>query len=119
MAPAFTDGWDTATVDSWDFCASLQFWEQLEKDAKALGLPDRCLYALSDAAQGLKVRNATYRTIAEISEQVASRDLKALVESGLLLAHGMKRGRFYSASEALVKRQRQAQVPRRSDDPYE
>ena len=32
---------------------------------------------------------------------MASRDLRAMAEAGLLVAHGEKRGRFYTASDAL------------------
>jgi hypothetical protein len=35
---------------------------------------------------------------AEVSEQVASRDLKELVEKGLLIARGETRGRIYDGS---------------------
>ncbi|MFL6416922.1 MAG: hypothetical protein ACJ74Y_14760 [Bryobacteraceae bacterium] len=48
------------------------------------GLPERVIYALSDATMGYKVRNSTYRGIAEIADAVASRDFKLLVDHGLL-----------------------------------
>ena len=38
---------------------------------------------------------------AEISQPVASRDLQLLVESGLLIPAGEKRGRLYIASDLL------------------
>jgi hypothetical protein len=59
------------------------------------------IYALSDATFGHKVRNASYRPVAEASETLASRDLKLLVEAGLLIPAGEKRGRIYVASEKL------------------
>ena len=43
---------------------------------------------LVDAAVGLKVRNASYRHIADISDNLASRDFKALVDLGYLKATG-------------------------------
>jgi hypothetical protein len=61
------------------------------------------MLALSDAAFGFRVRNATYRTAAEISDPLASRDLRALVDAGLLVPHGERRGRHYVASEWLLQ----------------
>jgi len=74
-----------------------RLWDALEIELKARGLPDRMLLALSDAAIGYKVRNALYRKTAEISELTASRDLKVMVDQGLLEPKGEKRGRFYLA----------------------
>lgn len=95
-----------------------RFWEEMETFTSAAGLPERTLNALSDAAQGLKVRNATYRTIAEVSDQVASRDLKALVETGFLTSHGAKRGRFYTASDRLLLIRHQTRQQPIDDDPF-
>jgi Fic family protein len=94
-------------------------WVVLEVECRERGLPERMLYALSDAAQGLRVRNATYRPIAEISEGLASRDLKALVEQGFLIPKGERRGRFYVASERLAKLRAETRESRRVEDPYE
>jgi hypothetical protein len=59
--------------------------------------------ALVDAAVGLRVRNATYRSWAEVSENLASRDLKALVDAGFLIPKGERRGRWYERSESLAR----------------
>ncbi len=88
------------------------------RQRKAHGLPERTLHALSDAAYGLKVRNATYGTIAEVSDQVATRDLEALVEMGFLVAHGAKRGRYYTASDRVLLIQCRIRKPPREDDPF-
>lgn len=93
-------------------------WDLLEIESQRRGLPERTLYALSDAAQGLRVRNATYRPIAEISEGLATRDLKVLVEQGLLVPSGEKRGRFYVASELLSRLRARTRETRRLEDPY-
>ena len=61
-------------------------------------LPERTFYALADTTQGFRLVNSRYRTIAEISQNLASRDLAHLCELGLLEAHGERRGRFYTAS---------------------
>jgi Fic family protein len=76
-------------------------WSELESMILALQLPTRVIYALSDATFGYKIRNATYRTVAEITDNLASRDLKLLVEAGLLIPAGEKRGRVYVASDRL------------------
>jgi len=74
--------------------------------------------ALSDAAFGLRVKNSTYRSAAEITENVASRDLKELVDAGFLISTGEKRGRYYEAS-ALVKSIRErSREPRANIDPF-
>ncbi|MCY3914111.1 MAG: Fic family protein [Chloroflexi bacterium] len=75
--------------------------EVLELELSRRRLPERSVFALWDAAQGFRVRNATYRELAEVSLVVAGRDLKALSDSGLLVAQGQARGRYYVASNAL------------------
>lgn len=79
-----------------------RLWHELEILAKERSLPERALVALFDAANRWKVRNATYRKAAEISENLASRDLKMLADQKLLLPKGEKRGRYYVASERLL-----------------
>jgi Fic family protein len=76
-------------------------WDELEIIVQSRGLPSRVIYALSDATFGFRIRNATYRSVAEISQPLASRDLQLLVESGLLIPAGEKRGRRYIASDML------------------
>lgn len=63
-----------------------------------IGLHERMALALLEAAFGRRVRNASYRVSAEISNNLASRDLKQLVDLRLLEAHGEKRGRHYLAA---------------------
>lgn len=75
-----------------------KLWDELEREIEKRSLPDRVIGALADAAMGFRVRSATYRHFAEVSKVVASRDLRALVESGLLIASGERRGRTYRAS---------------------
>ena len=83
---------------------SEELWVALDGLARRHALPERAIAAMFDAAQGLRVRNATYRAMQEeeeISEQAAGRDLRGLVEAGLLVPSGEKRGRFYTASPDL------------------
>ncbi len=79
-----------------------KIWTSMELEIKKRGLPDRMIFPLADAALRLRVRNSSYRRIAEISENLASRDLKQLVEEDLLVAIGENRGRVYAASPNLL-----------------
>jgi Fic family protein len=79
-----------------------KLWDMLEHETTVKGLPARTIPALGEAAMGLKIRNATYRKSADISDNVASRDLKMLSDIGLLVPEGEKRGRHYVASAALL-----------------
>ena len=96
-----------------------KLWDTLEQEVSRCGLPDRVLYALADAASGWRVRNATYRPVAEVSDQLAGRDLRLAVNAGLLIAQGEKRGRYYVASDRLKQIRVQTREPRPAlDDPF-
>lgn len=102
---------------------SEQLWIALDKLAQERRLPERAINALFDAALGLRVRNATYRAMNndEISDAAAGRDLKALVERGLLEPHGERRGRHYTGTPELwaVWAEIKSQRSRRDDaDPF-
>lgn len=103
-----------------------QLWERLERLVKAHGLQERTVMALSDAALGMRVRRATYRAMfeqqdEEMSEQTASRDLRQLVDAGLLIPEGEKRGRFYVAGPEVRRIRREivdARNARDDSDPF-
>lgn len=80
-----------------------------------------------DASYGLRLRRRNYRTSVEavtgeeISDLTASRDLKAMVDAGLLSAVGERRGRYYVAGDEVVALRaevRDARAPRVADDPF-
>jgi Fic family protein len=96
-----------------------KLWDALEQEILKRKLNERMMIALSDAAIGLYVRNSTYRSAAEISDAVAQRDLKALVDEGLLLARGQKRGRVYARSPLLARLQESIREPRKIEDPFQ
>lgn len=73
-------------------------WDELEGMLKSKRLPPRAITAVTDAAFGYRVRNSSYSAMAEISEQVGNLELRALAKSGLLLAQGETRGRYYVAA---------------------
>lgn len=78
-----------------------RLWDELESELRRKRLPERGIFALYDAAIGRKVRSPQYRVAAEVSNVVASRDFKALVDAGFLIPKGERRGRYYVASELL------------------
>ncbi len=87
---------------------SEQIWQRLEHLAQQHRLHPRTMAALFDAAIGLRVRNASYRSVLEdwgetISNQVATSDLRAMVQEGLLEPRGKKRGTFYVATSQVVE----------------
>jgi len=97
-----------------------RIWVELERTAVQHQLPERVIYPLFDAALGLRVRRGTYiATLAdsgdEISDQTASRDFKALVDAGLLIPHGEKRGRSYEGSDVVRGIMNRA-IPREARD---
>jgi len=81
-----------------------------------------------DVAYGLRIRRGSYQTSVkavageEISEQTASRDLKAMVDRGLLEAVGERRARYYLAGSepsGLRKGIVAARPPQTPEDPFE
>lgn len=100
---------------------------ELERLVARHGLPERTLEALFDATSGLRVRRAVYRAILTgqsddaVSEQTATRDLQSLAGKGLLVAHGERRGRFYTAGPELAairERVIRNRDPRDDSDPF-
>jgi Fic family protein len=91
----------------WRISATEELWGRCEAIVASEGLPSRAVGPLSDAAQGRRIRNTTYRHIVadaegdQISDQSAGLDLKRLVASGLLESQGETRGRYYTASRSL------------------
>lgn len=95
-----------------------RLWTEVEGVTHELGLPDRMVQPLADAATGYRVRNALYRKSAEISENLASRDLKTLVDHGLLKAEGETRGRYYVPSDKLQRLRESCYEPFTAEDPF-
>ena len=95
-----------------------RMWNMLETTISVHDLHGRTIFALADAAIGLRVRNATYRPTAEISDQMASRDLKSLVDAGLLIPYGEKRGRYYMAADSIIEMRKKTREPKSVTDPF-
>ncbi len=93
-------------------------YAELSNLVEARGLPDRMAMALVQAAFGSRVRNASYRVSADVSKNLASRDLKVLVDANLLVPEGERRGRFYVASPTVAKIRQELRLPKSADDPF-
>lgn len=83
------------------------------------GLNERTAIPLFNAALGIRVTNARYQKETEESSHVAGRDLKALTDLALLVPHGEKRGRYYTAGTALREAREAGRRSRAVQDPYE
>lgn len=96
-----------------------RLWDELDVLVRTHGLPDRTVIALSDASFGLYVRNSLYRKQAEISDFVASRDLKTMVDIGLLEPVGERRGRHYRGAEHLRQMRLSVRESKQIPDPFD
>jgi Fic family protein len=92
---------------------------EMEKLRKLHGLPERMELIMMDAAFDYKVRNARYRQDNEISDVVASRDLKRLSDLGLFMPVGEKRGRYYVAAKPLKAIREKCQDKTMAPNPYD
>jgi Fic family protein len=81
-------------------------------------LQERMVLGLLEAAFGSRVRNASYRVSTGVSNNLASRDLKQLLDAGLLVAKGEKRGRHYVASDEVRAIRERCRLPKGSEDPF-
>ena len=98
---------------------SLAF-DEIAKTVAAHGLHERMTMSLVDATFGYKVRSNRYQEENQVSDVVASRDLRRLCELGLLEPVGEKRGRYYLAGEPLKALYKKARINDvRPADPYD
>jgi Fic family protein len=93
-------------------------WNEVEELLARKKLNDRALSALVDAAFGYRFTRSHYVNAAEVSEQVASVELRTLVDHGLLVGEGQTRGRVYRASDKLSEIYRRNYEPRSNIDPF-
>lgn len=103
-------------------------WDRCERLVSERHLPYRCVGALCDVARGWRLRRSLYIKTVEatagekISDDTATRDLRALAKAGLVEPRGEKRGRMYvPTNEAravweAIRQQRRGPDP---EDPYE
>jgi len=93
-------------------------YNDLHKLVTGLMLPERTALALLEALSGLRVRNASYRVSADISNNLASRDLKNLVDAKLLTPQGERRGRNYIPTDRVKKIRARHRAPKEITDPF-
>ena len=103
-------------------------WRECAVSARAAGLSDRAAAGLVEVALGFRLRRGSYIQSVlttegeEISDQTATRELQAMVRSGLLTAVGERRGRYYVAApavESIRASVRSGRPPRAQEDPFE
>jgi Fic family protein len=99
-----------------------KIWDLVRAEVEKSRLMERCSWAVADASIGIRVRNSTYRSQANISNESASKDLRALVEKGMLVPKGERKGRYYEASDELRRQALElfdAQKPHTERNPFE
>jgi Fic family protein len=94
-------------------------YDELQRMVLARQLNERMTMALVQASLGVKVRNSSYRVTVDVSNNLASRDLKQLVDAGLLVAEGEKRGRAYVASLEVRKIRQKHRLRKETEDPFD
>ena len=83
------------------------------------GINPRVSVPLFDLALGMRVTNSRYQRDAEVTQYVASRDLKLLSDLELIEPHGENRGRYYTASATLKTARDKVRQKRKLADPYD
>ena len=95
-------------------------FEEIVKIVKKHGLHERMEMSLVDATIGFKIRAGRYQEENNVSDVVASRDLRKLCDLGLLEPVGEKRGRYYTGAKTLRDIFARARIDDvRAGDPYE
>ena len=75
-------------------------WNRCEELVRERRWPDRLVIALEQALAGA-LTNASYRTEADVSDQVARLDFRRLLDAGLIVQRGSGRATGYLASDVL------------------
>jgi Fic family protein len=95
-------------------------FNEVERISHEQGLLDRMQISMVDAAFGFRIRAGRYQEENQVSDVVASRDLRKLSELGYLQPVGEKRGRYYVRGKPLEEIYKRARVDDvRAADPYE
>lgn len=96
-----------------------QIYQDVLKIIASHKLPERAFSPLMDGATGYRVRAGRYRQEFEISDVVASRDLRKLSDLELLSPHGERRGRYYTGAKILMDIAAKYKVAGKSGNPYD
>lgn len=101
------------------FSEAETLWALVENAVAHHGLPDRAGDPLFDALLGSRISRTTYVKRTGVEERTATRDLRLLVEGGLLVPHGRTRGRYYTSGTELAEAGRRLRAERTPlQDPY-
>ncbi len=92
--------------------------ELVENLIKRRGLHERMVVPLVDMSFGMAMTNTRYQTDADVTQYMASRDLKRLSDLGLVEPVGEKRGRRYLPGPELAEAVSRVRSERKSIDPY-
>jgi Fic family protein len=96
-----------------------KLYEGILKIIERERLPDRTWIPLFDVSFGLRVSNSRYRKDAEITDYTATRDLKKLSDCGMLVPHGERRARTYTAAKPMLDLRAASRIKQPLADPYE
>ncbi len=95
-----------------------KIWTGITSIVESEKLMERTAWALADASIGIKVRNSSYRKQTNITNESASKDLRMLVEHGLLVPKGERKGRYYEAADRVKAVANAAYIRKESHDPF-
>ncbi len=105
-----------------------RLWVACMELVEQYDLPERSINAIMDAAQGLRIRRPGYIAVVrlaggdEIPPLTATRDLKALVDAGILVPSGERRARMYVGSDrirGIWQGVTASRRPRAEEDPFD
>ena len=96
-----------------------RIYDEIHRLANREQLPPRCELSLVDAAYGFRINRPWYMKEADVTEFVASRDLRRLADLELLIPHGEKRGRYYTGSQILRQIRQKNRDNSPMPDPYQ
>ena len=94
-------------------------FDSIERIIERQRLNERMTIPLFNASLGIKVTNTRYQKETEVSSYVAGRDLKRLTDLEILVPHGEKRGRYYTAGKELREARDKARREKVILDPYQ
>lgn len=82
-------------------------------------LNERMAIPLFNCALGMRLTNSRYQKDAEVTQHIATRDLRTLSELGLISPHGEKRGRYYVAGDEIKIARDRARRKKITLNPYD
>jgi Fic family protein len=94
-------------------------YQEIHKLLQSRKLNERVGNILLDASLGLRIRATGYRLEQDLSDVIASRDLRRLCDEELLIPYGEKRGRYYTGSQTLLDIAAKFKPSGRGRDPYD